>query len=568
MRCLLVSYTDWSVNSTEHTVAFATGLAQLGCSVCVAINTGGAFNAGFAFFAAEPDGQLRPLGASEPLKPADVVHVWTPRAPIWRFLQQFRRLIGGALVLHFEDDETEVLRLFGAGSFPTERFSRAQLRARRLEDWTHPVLTNCLAQAVDGITILSPELAAHLPQDSAHLLITPPLPPTWWSPIPASAGLPDFNEEVSVIYAGGLHAAMADDFFELCRAIRLLRDRGRPVRLLRSGPEVPRELLETGASLAREFRDLGFLPLDSLRALLARATVLVQPGAPTKFNRGRLPAKIPPYLASGTPVVMPAIYAWLGVRNREHAAMFCRGNASDIADAIESVLSDRPSARAMAARAAAFARERFAPRRCCAPLLGFYESLPSRTRVSWSTMRHPRVELPLMFAGGTRATLRPPRTVEPITLLQTAIEEVRAPVQRTGPITVAQLFWPSRGGYREQFSSVCPLRAGRWVRLSFGPERLLAERAPRLDPGDRPGIVEITAIDYRSPGGDLLQRFRPPQVPPPVVIPYGTTIPLAPLRPNVWRWLSTGNDPQLLLPELGEEHQLRIECWIRWTALE
>jgi hypothetical protein len=361
---------------------------------------------------------------------------------------------------------------------------------------------------------------------------------------------------------------VAEDFFELCRAVKFLRQRGHRIRLVRCGPKAASGLLRQGAELAGDFSDLGHLPLDALRALLAGATVLVQPGAPTKYNRGRMPAKIAPYLASGTPVVMPANYSWLGVRNREHAMMLESGTATEIADAIERVLQTPETARAMGARAAAFARKRFDLLECCAPLDEFYRALPSAPKIPWQSIRNPRIELPLLLATSITHSMQNGGPASTRALLRAAVEEVRVPARSPGPITIAQLFWPAGGGYHEQASSVCELRSGRWTRLSFGPELLPAKCAPRLDPGDRPGILEITAIDYRGPKCGLLHRFRPPHAPQPTVVPFGTTIALVALRRNVWRWLSTGKDPQLLLPEMPREARVRIDCWIRWTALE
>ena len=49
-----------------------------------------------------------------------------------------------------------------------------------------------------------------------------------------------------------------------------------------------------------------------LPALLRLADVLVQPGESNRFNTHRLPSKLPEFLASGRPVIMPR--ANLGLR--------------------------------------------------------------------------------------------------------------------------------------------------------------------------------------------------------------------------------------------------------------
>jgi glycosyltransferase involved in cell wall biosynthesis len=157
--------------------------------------------------------------------------------------------------------------------------------------------------------------------------------------------------------------------------------------------------------MAGRFHDAGFLKRADLAALLANATVLVQPGGPTPFNLRRFPAKLAPYLASGTPVVMPACYCWIGVRNGQHAVMIDSGSASDIAQAIESVLVAPVLGLEMGRNAAAFAREKFDTDRCCTPLDAFYRSVLARPRsVRWQSIRRPRVELPLWLAANPERT--------------------------------------------------------------------------------------------------------------------------------------------------------------------
>lgn len=570
MKCLLVSYTGLGANSTEHVTAFACGLARRGWSVRVAAAPSDPSRADFSFYACDANGVLTALADGDRLESADVVHVWTPRAPIWRFLEAHGRLIGGALVLHLEDDENEVLSLFGVGKFaPGAALARSRLRAMRLEEWAHPVLTRCLAHGVDAATVLNPELASEIPAVTPTLQISPPLGPQWSAPIPHDS-LPDgLDGSPIAVYSGALHPAIAADFFELCRAVRSIREGGRPLRLVRCGPATLPEILEAGAQLAGDFCDLGHLPLDGLRALLQRATMLVQPGHPTKFNLRRLPAKLAPYLASGTPVVMPSFYAWTGVRAQEHAIVFEKGDAADLARAMIRVLDAPDEARQMGARAAEFARRRFDLDACCAPLDAFYRQLPRRSRVDWHVLKKPRVELPLLFlAPGANAKAQG-TLPSPETLRQVALEEIRQPALSPGQsISVAQLYWPTAEGFVEYESILRAYQSGRWRRVVFGPGSVAKNRAPRFDPGSRPGIYEIAAILYRAADGKLLESLRSPRAARPEMTAHGTTTPLTTRHRNIWRWLGTGPDPQLMLPAPSVDGVAIVECWMRWTPLE
>jgi len=596
MNCLLVSYTSLGVNSTEHVMAFGCGLARLGRNVRLAIPPSDPSRTQFDFYQLGTESDLTPLPTDERIEPADIVHVWTPRAPIWRFLEQHSRLIRGPLVLHLEDDEDEVLSLFGGGRIkPEAALMRADVRAQHLGEWAHPDLSRCLAHAVDAITILSPELREKVPRLTPCLHVVPPLAPPWIGSIPAAELPPELSRKPTLIYAGGLHAAVADDFVQLCQAVGSLANNGHAVNLVRCGPIAPPELLEIGKELAVNFFDLGHLPVPRLRALLANAAVLVQPGGPTAFNRRRFPSKLVPYLASGTPVVMPACYDWLGVKPDQHVRTFANGSAADIAEAIVSVLDQPEASRQMASRAAEFARIRFDLGACCVPLQQFYQKLPGQSRVNWRAIKKPRVELPLMMADAARASkprvfapfyklFRPPenplirlaregrfRDSLPAAtrLMQVALEELREPpLVSTQRVAVAQFYWPQEKGLCESASDSQAYLSGRWRRLVFGPFQMTANLHPRLDPGNLPGTYEIAAISYRGKTGTMFERLRgnPPSFR--NFTPAGSIVELPTHYAPVTRWFSTGCDPQLMLRRPSRPDVAYLECWIKWIPFD
>jgi hypothetical protein len=363
---------------------------------------------------------------------------------------------------------------------------------------------------------------------------------------------------------------------------------GRNLQLVRCGPPTCPELLARAHQLCPALRNLGHLPVAALRALLAHGAVLVQPGGPTAFNRRRFPSKLAPYLASGSPVVMPACYPWTGVRPDEHAIMFARGDADDLAAAISRVL-DRPAeAREMARRAAEFAARRFDLATCTAQLDEFYRQLPRAPRVPWWQVRKPRIELPLWFAEAARARgawwpVRRPselpdtlaavarsreflRTLpRPERLIGVAIEEIRQPAPAPGQsVSIAQLYWPVAEGFVESASASIAYLSGRWRRLVFAPQPRAVNTQPRLDPGHRPGIYEIAAVTYLDAGGRIVARLRGDRA----FTAHGTTTPLKAPSPRIARWLATGNDPQLVLSTPLSSTVARIVCWIRWAPLE
>lgn len=387
MRALLVSYAEMGVNSTAHVLAFARGLSELGWDTSVAVLASLEPEGGFEFYRIDANGRTE----LETVDVYDVVHLWTPRGACWHFLERHADAVRGRLLVHLEDDEGEVLRAISNGR--QSWYEWVGLQEFRRRGWTHlahPVLGRVLLACCDAATILSPLLAQDLPATTLRSWVRAPLSRFSSSGSPGSGRAEP--QPARIVFAGGLHAAVAGDFLALCEATQLLSERGWKVELVRTGPQaVPPDLLKQFIELtAGSFQDLGFLPDAALDHLLATATVLVQPGRPTSFNLKRFPAKLGPYLASGTPVVMPACYAWLGVEKDVHVSTFEQGEPRDIADAIEGVLRNPEMARARAVRAALWARQTLTPRACASTLSDLYHQALNRPeRIRWRYLRNP-----------------------------------------------------------------------------------------------------------------------------------------------------------------------------------
>src|SRR5262249_34497678 len=113
-------------------------------------------------------------------------------------------------------------------------------------------------------------------------------------------------DELVLVYTGNVHNSNLGEVRSLYIAVGLLRRAGLPVRLVRAGwnhvdMAWAGEVVEPGAVL-----DVGFVGRERVAELLTVADVLVQPGGAGPFNDYRFPSKLPEFLASGKPVVLPA----------------------------------------------------------------------------------------------------------------------------------------------------------------------------------------------------------------------------------------------------------------------
>ena len=123
-------------------------------------------------------------------------------------------------------------------------------------------------------------------------------------------------------------------------AIALVNRRGFKAKLVKTGwnhyvlPEL------SDPEIAQYVIDRGFLARNEIPRLLAAADALVQPGRSSEFNDYRFPSKLPEFLASGRPVILPRSNVGLILKDGEEALLLERGDSVDIADALQRLAAD------------------------------------------------------------------------------------------------------------------------------------------------------------------------------------------------------------------------------------
>jgi 2-polyprenyl-3-methyl-5-hydroxy-6-metoxy-1,4-benzoquinol methylase len=103
------------------------------------------------------------------------------------------------------------------------------------------------------------------------------------------------------------------------------------------------------------------------------ADVLVQPGHPGEFNDYRIPSKLPEFLATGRPVVLPATNIGRYLRDGEECVLLRRGDALEIAGTLRRLLSDAQLRQRLGEGARAFAERNFSWTDSARKLKRFYD---------------------------------------------------------------------------------------------------------------------------------------------------------------------------------------------------
>ncbi len=337
MKVVFVNYSHLDSNSGIHIFNLANHLSRLGveCLVCLPEHARAVKAPGEPLFEIVDIAEARRTGL---MRNVDLLHVWTPR-------QAARRLAGELLaeracpyLVHLEDNEEFLLEAVLRIPFKVlKRIPRPLLDLVLRPHMSHPGRYQQFLRGAGGITFVIDALGELCPAGIPTQLI--------WAGYQEDLGWdrpadPEFRrrlgiaaDEFIVGYTGNIHSVNRREVAGLYHSIGLLRAQGVPVRLVRTGNDYAR-LPDPAADQARERYciELGHIPRAELPAVLSIADVLVQPGGRGRFNDYRFPSKIPEYLASGKPVILPNTNIGRHLKDGEECLLLDAGDGPDIAE--------------------------------------------------------------------------------------------------------------------------------------------------------------------------------------------------------------------------------------------
>jgi glycosyltransferase involved in cell wall biosynthesis len=383
VNILFVNYGDFTTNSLNHIGGFANVLSAQGHAVVVAVPSGKetlTATSNPVFIPALYDELLAQPAFFPDRGTADIIHAWTPRECVRKFVITYQRTArrSAKLVIHLEDNEEHLISGFARRSIDELRaMGFEELDAIMGDSLPHPVRHRTFLRLADAATVIVERLREFVPPTVPCSLLLPGVDPEY-----LRAGAPDpelrralgltAGEKV-IVFTGSNTFANEPEMRELYVAVRLLNQRGIPTRLVRTGFNRPEFLESLSADLKAHVLDLGFIAKARLPKLLAVADALVQPGRPGPFNDYRLPSKLPEFLASGRPVVLPATNIALGMTEGVEALFLTTGTPDDIAACCERIFRDPALAARLGSSGAAFARKHFDLAANTAELARIYE---------------------------------------------------------------------------------------------------------------------------------------------------------------------------------------------------
>lgn len=387
MNILFVNYGDFTTNSLNHIGSFANELTARGHTCVVAVpekpETLSSVHQPL-FVPATFAELLSGRGGFPDGHPADLVHAWTPRENVRAFVVAYLAAHPAPLFIHLEDNERHLAESFAKAPLAELQELDDEALAEKLPaNLIHPVRHRSLLRLATGVTVITDRLRELVPGGVPIHRLLPGVDAQIYAPQPADparrAELGVGADEHLLVFTGSLTFANLADVRALHVAVRLLNDRGLRTRLVRTGHYHPELLRRMGIDLGDRTIDLGFIAKEELGPLLALADVLVQPGAPDDFNDFRLPSKIPEFLWSGRPVVLPHANLAREMQPGYHALFLESSTPDEIAARCQEIFRNGELAARLATGAHEFAREHFDLPRNTAGLLEFY-ALARRAR--------------------------------------------------------------------------------------------------------------------------------------------------------------------------------------------
>lgn len=377
---LMVSHSDFPMNSAIHVHHFANELIKLGLDCVVAVPWD-------KKSVASIEGNLYKVTSYQDIanicsyftnhQPPDIVHCWTPREHVRIYCYHLASLYNFKLIIHWEDSEECII----------ERFFNISVK-----DWTsefdqilpynlsHPQKYKEFLSTADGATIIIDKLREFIPDSIPTITLYPGVDTAEFYPREKNI---TFLQELGIgenttilVYTGIIHPTNLEEVRRLYLAVGKRNQRGKSTVLIRTGVDNDLALLEENELWIKEYiKELGWVERKKIPDILALADVLIQPGKPDDFNDYRFPSKIPEFLAIGKPVILPDTNIGKVLTHLENALILPTVDEESLQSAIDLIINDQNLAQKLSEEGVKFAHNFLNWSNNTQNLYNFYQSL-------------------------------------------------------------------------------------------------------------------------------------------------------------------------------------------------
>lgn len=391
LRIAFVIYHDFTANSAIQLYHLAVGLCGGGHKViaCIPDNKETVELLGEPPFMVASYAEARNgTGPFAGFKP-DLIHAWTPREKVRLVTEALAARCNCPYAIHLEDNE-DLIVANHCGMAYGELLKTPADGFDHLPEWlSHPYRYRAFLQGAVGVTALIDRLMEFKPAALPGLVFWPGFNEALFKPslpdlqLRRRLGLLDFAR--TIVYPGNAHGSNAEEMRSLYIAVAALNQSGIPLQLLRMGTDYVDFLGEFREAVSRYVVPLGFCRQDDVARHMALADALVQPGKPGPFNDYRFPSKLPEFLATGKPVILPATNVGRYLNDGVDCLLLRQGNGLDIAQALRRVFKDAELGATLGRNARSFAEQNLRWSVIAEKVAAFYGGItkrPGRTKAS------------------------------------------------------------------------------------------------------------------------------------------------------------------------------------------
>lgn len=315
-----------------------------------------------------------------------ILHGWTPRSPTQWLIEHLLRIQKFPFFLHLEDNEWLLLEKEYGMPLP-EIKEDAKIHPKKYEEslLCHPLVFESFLASATGVTCLIKKLEENVPDGMPRMTFWPACEEKFFH-IPLEHNRQLQQEcgiepgTTAIVYPGTVNKWNQDDIRDLVLALDILDKQGRKVKLIRSGADDILFDEPARSAYLRLARTVGEIPAKDIPALILLADILVQPGRPNRYNDYRFPSKIPFFLASGRPVLLPKTNVGMELSHGYNALLLDTGDPEEIARLLGMLIDHPELAKNIGEKGRLFARKNFNWEKSAQALIQFYKKcLTSRS---------------------------------------------------------------------------------------------------------------------------------------------------------------------------------------------
>ncbi|TWT12890.1 glycoside hydrolase family 99-like domain-containing protein [Reyranella sp. CPCC 100927] len=386
MNLCFVAHCNFRGNSAMHVFSLATELTKLGheCVIVVPDSPETVHEHGEPSFGVLDYETAWKKGiAFSNTQGPDLVHAWTPREHVRQITTKMTRRYRCRHVVHMEDNEEQVVRDELRGFSDTDILSLPHDVIDGLigPHRSHPYRYRRFMEAAAGYSCLIDNLLEFKPADVPGMVFWPgfdtPFENVSAEDRRARAKYGIDERDIVILYSGNVHPSIATDIQKLYATVGLLRHYGLPVKLVRTGWTYASLGFADAADLSDYVIDLGFAPRADIPVLVGMSDILIQPGRSDPFNDYRFPSKLPEYLVSGRPVILPDTNIGKALEDGKHVLKLYDGSIAELLRAVRALIESPSLGQELGRNARAFAQRFLTWPRAAAALDELYRRIPA-----------------------------------------------------------------------------------------------------------------------------------------------------------------------------------------------